>query len=195
MPARFDFDSVFAPPEHVVLQVRLEPLSLGHLYLLHRYAPPFVVGGVPDPIHLVLGAFLCARPWRESEANLKKWWLASWMKYWGWRTRKLNLDDEAERFAEYLDEALAMPEIRANLSEAPAASRITRESPFFFRIMALLMRRFHLPIAAALDIPVTYAISLITADAEMSGTVRLWDKDTEALWEYARTHPIQEAKN
>jgi hypothetical protein len=55
------FYQAAVPDGWQILGVRLKPLSLGHLILLHRYESAFVVGGLPTPADLVMSVLICSR--------------------------------------------------------------------------------------------------------------------------------------
>ena len=61
-----DFYQAAVPDGWQILGVRLKPLSLGHLILLHRYESAFVVGGIPTEADLVLSVLICSRTYEDA---------------------------------------------------------------------------------------------------------------------------------
>lgn len=175
------FDRALRPVEYRCLGLRLRPLTLGHVFLLFRFQSPFVAGGdTPTRGDLVLAAFICALPWRESEKKLSSFWLAWFMRYWGFCARKLDFENECDGFNHYLGESLTGPKVKTNPLDSQPEARFA--TPWPFMVLARLAREFHMSRDAAMDIPLIEATALFTANAELNGATHfVTPRDQEFL--------------
>ena len=99
------FYQAAVPDGWQILGVRLRPLSLGHLILLHRHESAFVLGGIPEPEDLVLSVLVCARTYEDAlelvesgQHNQESKKLDKVLQVFG------NVSDRYQWFANYLEE-------------------------------------------------------------------------------------------
>jgi hypothetical protein len=149
-----------------VLALRLQPLQLGHLFLLERLecAFPFETerAGLAD---LVSGVLVCSLPWRKAEKTLRAWWLPLFMRLWEKVTRKHPKAEAARVFQEYLTEEMTAPATKG------AGGEIT--APLPFRILTMLMVDFHMTEAEAMNCEVKKAMCLWVTEGDRRQTIQL----------------------
>ena len=183
-------------PEPVVYGLRLSRLTLGHVFLLFRLESP-VFGFAErnaDHLDILLAVFVCAQPWRKSEKALNKWWLDWFMRFWAWRTSKLNQDLERARFAAWFESERKPIPARQPMVGSGSGFR-TLSAPMPYRLLALMMHLFHMTEAQAMDLPLTHAECLFAAIAEWNGNLELVPEQIDDLLEFAaaedakRFHP------
>lgn len=177
------------------LGLDLQPLTLGHLFLLQRFQSPFIQGGDVALGDVLLAAFICAQPHRNSGRDLDRWWTKHWLRFWVWRSRKLNWAVQADEFDQYLSDNLPRLEYWKKGDGKPAGS------PYCFFLLAMAMARLHLNRDEALDMPVAELICLLASAAEVEGDVQLCSDDDMEFFEWAkdqdrlRAQTAQNAKN
>jgi hypothetical protein len=180
-----------SPTRHVVLGLELSPLTLGHVFLLAKLDSTLLCEDerLPTLQDVILAAFICAQPWRESERDMQRWGFKWFMAWWGWKCRKASWGVEAQLFDSYLCDAKASPEIKAK------GELKDRVSPWYWRLLVLLMTQFHFARAQALDTEVAAANLLWITKGEMEDVLELEGKADLSLWEYAHAHDLQVARN
>lgn len=169
-------------PRHRVLGLRLEPLTLGHLFLLHRYESSFVTGEPTTLGDLTLSAFLCSEPWQKSERNVNAWWFNRFSKLWAWASRKRDFVAEYDVFSTYITEGMQSPAFNRTTNGTPNAVG----SPRHFAILASLMSQFHMTKAEAMDCTIVEAQSLLACVGEMRGAIQLRTDEQRSHWAAVR---------
>jgi hypothetical protein len=124
-PSQLDVDErayidAAIPEPFTILGLRLRPLSIGHLILLHRLESPFVVSSAPGATisigDLALACLVCSKDWLGGLALLEQEDLAKALFKWGlratrqhgwrilcpWLYTPLKLEEKLELFQEYL---------------------------------------------------------------------------------------------
>lgn len=106
------------PEPFTVLGLRLRPLSIGHILLLHRLESPFVVADSP-PItigDLAIACLICSKTFAEGVAllddeslprSLHQWGLYTtnqhgWRRFCPWLYRQIDLKSKMDLFSDYL---------------------------------------------------------------------------------------------
>lgn len=168
------------PPR--ILNLRLRPLQLGHLYLLHCVESPFVmdVERLPSLEDFMLAVFICSADFLDSEKNIKSFWLSFFFKAWLWTIRRRDLAAHFVRFNEYLETGEMMPKQKHELGVEDL------ESPGVWRLLAFLMSSLHMEFYSAMKLQVWRANALYAATAEMKHGVKLASQRDDDLWEFAR---------
>lgn len=91
----------------------------------------------------------------------------------------MDLDAEQEKFAAYYKDQTDFP-----LAKQDRMAEREYGSPWWWRLLALMMADFHLSEREALNMPVMKAALLFSARAEAEGKLKLWtkaDDDFEAF--------------
>ena len=112
-----DFYSVAIPEPTTILGVRLRPLSLGHLVILHRLRSAFVTPGEPLTLHdLALSVLVCSLTYADGLTlfNLgntpklfsewhRKLTRPTWRHRLGWRAPvEIDFEQKIQDFADYI---------------------------------------------------------------------------------------------
>lgn len=183
------FELSLDPPTYRVLCVRLERLTLGHILLIARLNRPLLNGASFDAVDLVWMVFICSMPWRKAERKMRAWWYRLLLTYWGKKTRKLglNIQEEAQLFAQYLEDSLPLPDFKFEMGQTKML-----QSPWELRLLGAAMSRLHMTMDQALDTPAADIIALWTAVDEMDDKVDLWSETSNKLWEMAKQEDEQD---
>src|ERR1051325_382117 len=136
-----------SPTNHVCLGLRLEQLALGHLFLLADVSSPFLQGGVVSVVDLSNAVFICSQHWRKADRDLRRWWFPFFARLWGVRCRKMDLNAEQEKFAVYFREETDFP-----LAKQDQHAAREYGSPWWWRLLAIMMADFHLSGGTAPDL-------------------------------------------
>lgn len=113
------YEPYIQPWSTTILRVRLKPLSLGHLILLHGIESSFVVGGEHSFDDLASSIFICSKTFDEAVAGFHDPKLPKIMTKWA---KKLGVFDFAEKcalFAEYIREGTEAPHHQIPESDGP----------------------------------------------------------------------------
>ena len=108
------------PEPFTILGLRLRPLSIGHLILLHRLESPFVVSSAPGATisigDLALACLVCSKDWLSGVELLEEEDLAKALFKWGlratrqhgwrilcpWLYQQIDLEQKLGLFSDYL---------------------------------------------------------------------------------------------
>lgn len=160
----------------VCLGVKLRPITLGHLFLLHEEGNAFPEHAKeaewPDLVQAVL---VCSQRSASSARRMiygRLAWL--WAVVWGWCNRKttrsrLKRTEVYAAFCDYLGEQLGRPE-PDDLSPGGAGEL---RAPMCWRLLAMLMADFGLSRKEALKTPVAFALTLWATEADRRGVSKL----------------------
>jgi hypothetical protein len=173
------FQQALRPPRHIVLGTVMQPLTLGHVWLLHRETE-ILEDEIPHLDCLIAACMICMLPHNRFESISRKWWINLLLKWWGWRCRKLDFLLEHQKFGDYMTENCAQPEWKAQQGKMRSLS-----SPWHIRMVAMLMSELGMTKAEALDTRVIEASALLTCAAEAAGEIDLWSDSSEELWNRA----------
>lgn len=166
---------------HVVLGLPLEPLSIGHLFLLADIASPFVQGGSLLLVDLSNAVFICSQPWKQSKRDSHRWWFPFFLRLWSRRCRKMNLEDEHAKFTEYWREQTDFP-----IAKQDKFAERDFGSTWWWRLLAIMMSDFHLSEEQVLDMPATKAAMLFAAKKEAEGKLQLWTQADDDFDSFCR---------
>lgn len=173
-------DAAFRPaakPEWCLLR-KLQPLSLGHLFVLTEHNSPFITGGFVDLNHFMFAVLVCSTPASDIKRVLAMKTLRFYVYVWGFMCRRLNLQDELDRFVGYLDSQRTAPErIDKGSSES--------NTPFCWTALAMLMADFHMTREQAMAFSVKELLCLIHANMERKGEVESFGETRNLLWDLA----------
>src|SRR3989442_14366542 len=123
-----------APSNHVCLGLRLEQLSLGHLFLLADISSPFLQGGQVSVIDLSNAVFVCSQNWRKVAVDSRRWWFPFFQRVWGTRCRKMDFEAEHEKFLAYFKDETDFP-----LAKQDQHSVREFGAPWWWRLLAIMM--------------------------------------------------------
>ena len=157
-----DFFYAHEPAEVSVLGLRLRPLSVGHLILLHTVESAFISPqAVPVLNDLAIGTLICSQSYEEASASLRDPDLPKFLHEWPIRLsgcrkwsvrlgfkpkREIDFPSEIRIFVEYLSKHLKCPNHQWN----PGDFR-KNDVPEVQEVKIALMRDLHIPEAELLD--------------------------------------------
>jgi hypothetical protein len=109
------------PEPFTILGLRLRPLSMGHLIILHRIGSPFVVDteeltGLGD---LAVACLICSKTYQEGQelisdpdlpGALYRWGRRLTKPHWWNRRREIDLAEKFGLFADYIKAATEIPD-------------------------------------------------------------------------------------
>lgn len=170
---------------HEVLALKLSPLQVGHLFLLHEAGSGFL-GEHPqsdaDAIHdLVASVFICGRPWRQTKASLGRWWTFWLVRLWSIATRGFNPVIEAAKFRQYIADAFEVKNVKSRKT-----SKYQLQTPIHQRLYTMLAEDLGVPHDRALDYSVRDAVDAWSAMAERRGLIEFFTPHELAVWEFAK---------
>ena len=165
-----------------MLGVRLRPLSLGHLILLHRYESAFVNGGVPSPTDLVLSVLICSRTFEDGLDLVESGQFKR-------ETKKLDkalllCGDVKARygwFCDYLEEGLDGPKLWMKESGGPSLGAPPEQI-----VKVALMSKLGLSETEVMNRPFSLSLWDMATLAEMSGTLKIFSQHDADLQEQVR---------
>lgn len=174
------FQLAIAPRRHTCLRLRLEPLALGHWFLLARYAPFFIdsefsQGGASLP----LAVLICSQSPADAAKAVRKWWVPLFCLFWGWLCRKSDFEAETQAFADYMKDGMSVPSVALDINATPRETN----APLGFWLLSVLLSEFAMSETEAMSLPIARALCLRAAHAEAAGQCRLVGRRTRALWE------------
>jgi len=174
-------DSAFlqAPRPHVCLRLRLEPLTLGHLFLLRECEVNVDAVNVAD---LVLGVFICSTSHTQARKNLGSWWSRWFMAALGFLCRKLNPREEAEKFFAYIEDGMRSPMMHPH-KHGPAR-RLS--APEEWRLLVMLEADFHKSKSEALGMTMHEILCRWATEADRQGNQSIMTDDEREFWEFAQ---------
>jgi len=171
------------PRSHFCLGLKLHELCLGHLFLLRELDSAFITREPITLKDLATSAFVCAHPYPDAAKRVRSLlWQYIFVPLWGFKTRKLDYDLEAEKFYNYLKEERATPRIRADVCN----DQRDFGSPFEWRLLSMLMTEFGLSYSEALAFPVAKSNCLWATLGETRDSFQLWNERDRAFWAAAK---------
>jgi hypothetical protein len=185
------FQLALYPRQHYCLGARLEPLTVGHVIILHRLNSPFFFNLAVGAIQLFEAVFICSQPHGQALRNMRRWWTPMLLRCWARRHRKTDLKAELAAFERYLDESMTVARVKRD-----AGSRLEScGSPWPIRIAVALMVDFRWTEAHALDCPLVKANALLACRAEMRGELKLWTDRDHAFLAWAKAQEAGKGMN
>jgi len=183
MDLQSQYTAALFPDQWRVCGRLLRPLSLGAAALLHRIGSPYAdLAASPSARlgDLVLGVWICERPWQQAAAGLRSRRCAVTMALRGHMWARRDWLTQRARFLAYLSDAWHGPKMwrddRATSSAAPMI-----QSFILHRMMHL-----HQSFADAMDTSLKVAMWDKGAWAESSGVLTFMEPEVEALLERQR---------
>lgn len=167
------------PEPTTLLGLRLKPLALGHLILLHRVESAFMLGGEQSYDDLALSVFICSRSYEEALEAFDDPGLPREMERWAKKLTKrgpIHLPVKCKEFVEYLDRNdLNFKKDRDFVCEEDRTRKVAL--PMVHTIRAKLQSRMHFSDSEIMNR--SWALCLldyfILLDSD--GVVQLTDKD------------------
>ncbi len=158
-----EFYLAAVPEPRTILGLRLRPLSLGHLLLLHRVKSAFVTADEGEPAYhdLALSVLICSQTWEQNIATFDDQDLPEFMRRWhdqltgadsfwvkiGFRKfRPIDLQSKCLEFADYLKEGSKIPDYDFNPGDFRELA-----VPSIELIKVTLMRDLHISESEILD--------------------------------------------
>jgi hypothetical protein len=180
------YASAILPDPCALCGVRLAPLTLGHMLLLHRVESPFVTGArYPGAGDLLLAIILCSQPW---ETSARQWADGQLPR----RIRRLRLKaaitlrrshtQAVQAFQAYIDEGTRGPETWTNRDNPR-----TPGAPWLQSVALVQQIHLHKTESAAWATPVAQALWDQAAWAESQGHLQIMTEQDRALIRHA-TH-------
>ena len=175
------FYQAAVPDGWQILGVRLRPLSLGHLILLHRYDSAFVVGGLPTPADLVMSVLICSRTYEDALDLVESGQFKREAKKLE-KALKLCGDEEArcKWFVEYMEEGLDGPKLWTK-----EKSGGTFGAPPEQTVKVGLMSQLGLSETEVLNRPFSLCLWDMATLAEMNGTLKIYSQRDAELKQQA----------
>jgi hypothetical protein len=184
--------------------MRLRPLTIGHLDLLHESDSPFVThtrnARLPD---LEFAVAMCAQSYAAARDTIHTepgWWEKLRLEWVTWRwarlIRTLDFKTECERFSAYLLFHQRYPNILPIKGETRSLN-----SPRRWRLRSMLSEKHHLGWEQASETPVLRAHCLWATQGDREGWLNLEPCDpltlgrASELLEWARTEDLRLDQN
>lgn len=173
---------------HICLRLRLEPLTLGHLFLLRECDVDL---SNPAAADLILGVFICSNPHEHSRKSLNAWWSQYFLMILGFICRKLKPVQEAEKFAAYLEDGMQCPTMHA-FKNGPAR-RLS--APDEWRMLVMLEVDFHKSKQEALNMTMREVFCRWATESDRQGQQTIMSDDERAFWEHAKRCDLERLAN
>ena len=161
------------PDNWQVLGVKLRPLSLGHLILLHRYSSAFVEGGMPTTVDLVMSVLICSRTYEDALDLIESGQFKR-------ETKKLEkalkvCGDEKARFdwfISYMEEGLDGPKLWTKSGSQGKSCGAPPEQV----VKITLMSKLGLSETDVLNRPFSLCLWDMATLSELAGTLRIYSQ-------------------
>lgn len=177
-----------AAQQQTVLGLPLQPMRVGHLYLLEEidcaYPHFFEQAQIPD---LFVGVLVCSfEDHHTARRALNAWWSKPFMRAWRYAMRNRVLLDEALKFQVWLCDELRPPETKGAGGEMKA--------PLPFRLESMLRGEFGITDQEEiLRMPVRQALCLWATEADRRGQAELLSERQLAFKAWAQQRATGEA--
>ena len=182
------FNSVIPVP-WTILGIRLLPLSIGHLTILHSLHSPFVTDEKAVTIgDLVLAVVICSRTYEEGIKALDSDDLGKQVEKWGKQLRgrgrwfgwfrkpiEINWPEKLKMFSDYMSDHLKAPDY----SYDPSKSREVK-CPIYQMIRVTLLHEMNLTESEVLNRPYAQAMWDYITLKTIQGQVNLIDAEANA---------------
>lgn len=158
----------------VCLGVRLQPLTVGHLFVLLEHGNAYPDrAGLADASDLITAVLICSqrsarRARRMVEGRLAPLGVWIWGKLCGKAISKEGLQTAAVEFGKYLEEQLRTPE-----PEEWGGPKGELKAPLCWRLLSMLMADFGLSRKEALKTNVQWALVMWATEADRRGSCKL----------------------
>lgn len=175
--------------EPCVFGLRLVPVTLGHLFLLHDCGVEIEEMDKPEP--LMLAVFICSQRHGQSRRDMGRFWFNFFLFLWGMKCRKMNLKMELSVFQKWFFDQIKGPITK---SKNPGSGD-DHAAPLHFTLLAIAESKLNRPKPVAMDSTVSELRKLIVALGESEGVIHPWTKQDERLDDYAEQVKQWEAAN
>lgn len=158
-------------PIHDCIGLRLRPLTLGHVCLLHKIESPLVEpGSRVEFCDILLAVLICSRHHRAAARILKSQTLMSFLGWLlGFRARRLRLKSEIAKFVEYLEDSYAAPDV----VKPKSGESKTVGAPLEWMLIEALRSDYQMSERQAMDTPVIVAQCLWLTRSEREHRVQI----------------------
>lgn len=172
------------PEPTTLLGLKLLPLSLGHIILLHRIESAFVLGGKPSYDDLATSVFICSRTYQDAVDGFSDPSLPRQMHRWarkltgsGWfrKGKPINLSEKWKAFDDYLDRNTLI--FKSGKDYAANGEGRKVYLPMVHSIRVKLQSRMHFSDADILDRSWALCILDYHILCDMDGHIQLTDED------------------
>jgi len=172
-------DAIF-PKQHLCLGLILHPYCAGHEVLLDAFDSPFLMDDLPSFEDLIEAVYICAQPYSSAKSNR----IAKiGVRFWSWRTRKMDLAKEFVRFKDYISEGRAFPdEIKYKID----TEEVSFTSPSVQRLKCFLMKEIGITEEQFLNQTLAKSNADFCTLQELKGTMGGQTDTDKALWEAHR---------
>lgn len=179
-----DFWKRFPVPP-VCLGIRLQPLSLGHLFALNEADSPYLADRSATKAELALACLVCAEPSASASKVIgSRWiWLALafiWFRHWDWQA-------ESDKFTGYLNAGREWPRVR----EYPASNG--DGAPQHWSALASFISA-GFSHDEAMTLPIAHLNRLVAAGAHDKGIVKLWTDRDQEFWDACHAEDMARVK-
>jgi len=168
--------------------LNLEPLSLGHLFLLKELESPYPDGTLHTEAELRIAAWICSAPWLRSRRILTRWHSGFFRAFWKSVTPLCDFEREHSNFCQYLSANLNGILTKTRISH-PSIGPDTYDTPFEWTLLAGLVKR--MSYSEAMELPVWIALRLQTATAEGEGKLDVVSDDTLRLFDLVERETVK----
>lgn len=159
--------------------LRVKPITLGHLRLLHELG--IEIGG-NDSGDAILTAFVLTQHHERSRRDVLKWWVRPLLRFIGYRYgRRIGTATDAQEFNEWLGFQLSGPSAKVRVESGKAKPRGRLSAPLHFNLIAGCLGYLGMNQQEAESTPVRYARQLLSAFHESGGNVELWTDEEYAF--------------
>ena len=189
------FRHAISPPKRRCLGLTLQPLTLGHLFLLSEIESPLLLSSEPITIpDLALAAFVCAQRHTESRRDMRRWWFPLFAALLGFIARRKDIQKEIDTFGEYIKQSTELPPTKRRVNSLVELEIEPPEAPIphHWHMLSILMEVFHCTRAEALDFPMQEAELLWMAKLDREGQLNLRNAEDEAFDDYCRMMDARE---
>jgi hypothetical protein len=162
-------NAVRASARTVCFGLRMQPLTVGHLWLLHEIGNALPEhGDEADESDIITAVLICSqKSHRIARRMVRSRLCRFWCALWGHLMRKRPFMVEAKLFGEYLRRELQSPAV-----DGGAGSGELR-APLCWRLVTMLMSNFGMPLKQALKTPVAFALCIWATEADRRGSLKL----------------------
>lgn len=170
------YQNAFIARPPVVFGRQLEPLSLGHVYLLTVQGSPLMDGGPVTQGDIVTAVFICSSPFKEAIDRLVSPDCLSSAVEWGKENRSANSEAECKAFMDYFRSYFQYPERYLEHKVNGVSVKQSKSAvPWFYVIAWSLMER--VSEERAWNMPLPLAFSYHAANAQFNGDEMLVPDD------------------
>lgn len=182
------FHKAVDPDPYDCLGLTLQPLTIGHWFLLQKFCPA-AVDEFSTEGSLGLAVIICCKPYAKSVKNLnRKASLILFALVLGWVNRKKDMEVERKKFSDYIAASFQFPMMESRGDSSPPPN-----APLVWKLYCILMGQLNHSKSEALNTTINEAACLAQVHAENSGLARL--KSSKAVWLWENRKSILAALN